>query len=187
MRMSGLFRAAIALSMLTPIAPVHALMFTPGDLFYTDFYKWQGQYGTPTWREILVNLGGAEGLTFYLWNAPSPPPVTNPADPSVGAGDPLDSIGTPGAVCSALTASGGDPLTASGEDSLTVSEGDSSVFVTTIGSEPVNFPVEAVPEPPIWAMMLMGFAGLGYAGYRRAKRSSPAHNPTLPRGGRSEL
>ncbi len=26
----------------------------------------------------------------------------------------------------------------------------------------------AVPEPSTWAMMLLGFAGLGYAGYRRA-------------------
>jgi hypothetical protein len=28
--------------------------------------------------------------------------------------------------------------------------------------------VAAVPEPSIWAMMLIGFAGLGYAGYRRS-------------------
>jgi hypothetical protein len=27
----------------------------------------------------------------------------------------------------------------------------------------------AVPEHSTWAMMLIGFAGLGYAGYRRAK------------------
>ena len=27
----------------------------------------------------------------------------------------------------------------------------------------------AVPEPSTWAMMLLGFAGLGFAGYRRAK------------------
>ena len=27
-----------------------------------------------------------------------------------------------------------------------------------------------VPEPSTWAMMLMGFAGLGFAGYRRARR-----------------
>jgi hypothetical protein len=27
----------------------------------------------------------------------------------------------------------------------------------------------AVPEPSTWAMMLVGFAGLGYAGYRRAR------------------
>jgi hypothetical protein len=26
-----------------------------------------------------------------------------------------------------------------------------------------------VPELSTWAMMLLGFAGLGYAGYRRAK------------------
>jgi hypothetical protein len=27
--------------------------------------------------------------------------------------------------------------------------------------------IVAVPEPSTWAMMLLGFAGLGYAGYRR--------------------
>ncbi len=26
-----------------------------------------------------------------------------------------------------------------------------------------------VPEPSTWAMMVLGFAGLGYAGFRRAK------------------
>ena len=29
-----------------------------------------------------------------------------------------------------------------------------------------------VPEPSTWAMMLLGFAGLGFAGYRRATRAS---------------
>ena len=35
----------------------------------------------------------------------------------------------------------------------------------------VNFngPVSNVPEPSTWAMILLGFAGLGVAGYRRAK------------------
>jgi PEP-CTERM motif len=32
----------------------------------------------------------------------------------------------------------------------------------------------AVPEPSTWAMMLLGFAGLGYAGYRRAKEPRAA-------------
>jgi Domain of unknown function (DUF4082) len=31
-----------------------------------------------------------------------------------------------------------------------------------------NFSASAVPEPPIWAMMLLGFASLGFAGYRKA-------------------
>jgi hypothetical protein len=30
-------------------------------------------------------------------------------------------------------------------------------------------PPPSVPEPSTWAMMLIGFAGLGYAGYRRAR------------------
>jgi hypothetical protein len=32
------------------------------------------------------------------------------------------------------------------------------------------FTIDAVPEPSTWAMMLLGFAGLGYAGYRRTHR-----------------
>jgi hypothetical protein len=31
-----------------------------------------------------------------------------------------------------------------------------------------NFSAPAVPEPSTWAMMLLGFAGLGFAGYRKA-------------------
>ena len=29
-----------------------------------------------------------------------------------------------------------------------------------------------VPEPPAWAMMMLGFAGLGFAGYRASRRSA---------------
>jgi hypothetical protein len=32
----------------------------------------------------------------------------------------------------------------------------------------------AVPEPSTWAMMLLGFAGLGYAGYRKARPAAVA-------------
>jgi hypothetical protein len=43
-----------------------------------------------------------------------------------------------------------------------------------------NYPIEengtlsvaAVPEPSTWAMMLVGFAGLGFAGYRASRRIS---------------
>jgi hypothetical protein len=31
-----------------------------------------------------------------------------------------------------------------------------------------------VPEPSTWAMMLLGFAGLGFAGYRRGRKTHPA-------------
>ncbi len=32
----------------------------------------------------------------------------------------------------------------------------------------------AVPEPSTWAMALLGFAGLGYAGYRKAGQAASA-------------
>jgi hypothetical protein len=34
--------------------------------------------------------------------------------------------------------------------------------------------ITAVPEPATWAMMLLGLAGLGFAGFRRAKMSGGA-------------
>ena len=39
----------------------------------------------------------------------------------------------------------------------------SNVTVTVTASAPV-------PEPSTWAMMLLGFAGIGFAGYRARKR-----------------
>jgi PEP-CTERM motif len=33
-----------------------------------------------------------------------------------------------------------------------------------------------VPEPSTWAMMALGFVGLGYAGYRKAKAGKVAHS-----------
>ncbi len=32
--------------------------------------------------------------------------------------------------------------------------------------------LSSVPEPSTWAMMLIGFAGLAYAGYRKTKRAA---------------
>jgi hypothetical protein len=34
--------------------------------------------------------------------------------------------------------------------------------------------ITGVPEPSTWAMMLLGFAGLGFAGYRKAKSGTAA-------------
>jgi hypothetical protein len=36
-----------------------------------------------------------------------------------------------------------------------------------------------VPEPSTWAMMLLGFAGLGYAGYRRTRSSGVTARATV--------
>lgn len=39
---------------------------------------------------------------------------------------------------------------------------------------PANFSVTAVPEASTWAMLLAGFAGLGFLGYRRNKSATSA-------------
>jgi PEP-CTERM motif len=38
-----------------------------------------------------------------------------------------------------------------------------------VAATTVSLPTNTVPEPSTWAMLLLGFAGLGFAGYRRAK------------------
>jgi len=42
------------------------------------------------------------------------------------------------------------------------------------GSQAFTSTAGAVPEPSTWAMMLVGFAGLGYAGYRKARQTAVA-------------
>ena len=34
--------------------------------------------------------------------------------------------------------------------------------------------VETIPEPSTWAMMLLGFAGLGFVGYRTSRKGVPS-------------
>jgi hypothetical protein len=36
-----------------------------------------------------------------------------------------------------------------------------------------DFSIFVVPEPSTWAMLLMGFGGLGFVGYRRTRRAKP--------------
>jgi PEP-CTERM motif len=65
-------------------------------------------------------------------------------------------------------------FTAPSDDSYTLtayirhgfSSGESSLMLDAIELE---HSASAVPEPSTWAMLLIGFAGLGYAGYRRAR------------------
>jgi PEP-CTERM motif len=54
---------------------------------------------------------------------------------------------------------------------------DTTAFIQGLGNAPPSGgPVGAIgtPEPATWAMMLLGFAGLGFVGYRRAARARTA-------------
>jgi hypothetical protein len=65
------------------------------------------------------------------------------------ASSPVDPIGLPG---------GGAPVDPIG----------------TPGGDPPGGAVSAVPEPSTWAMLLLGFAGLGFAGYRSRRPAASA-------------
>ena len=55
--------------------------------------------------------------------------------------------------------------------SLTLPDGAS---VTTASGVFDNFVSATVPEPSTWAMMLLSFAGLGFAGYRQRQKFAAA-------------
>jgi hypothetical protein len=66
-----------------------------------------------------------------------------------------------------------------GYDSTTDSElflsGNADTFVSVFLELPPGFSIAqitAVPEPSTWAMLLIGFAGIGFAGYRRSRASA---------------
>jgi hypothetical protein len=160
MRMSGLLGAAIAFLVLTPIAPAHADI-SPGDLMYTDFFRW------PDWREILAKYDCTTELTFYLWNAPSPPAPVIIAPPAIF--DPVVAASSGNSSGAAV-----DPL-----DPIEMPGGDAPGGASTVPVDPIGMlgapgddtpgGAAAVPEPSTWAMLLLGFAGLSYAGFRRSK------------------
>jgi hypothetical protein len=63
-----------------------------------------------------------------------------------------------GPITDASVINSGDSFATSGGAFVLNSAGDSTFTATTT----------AIPEPCTWAMMLLGFAGLGFAGYRRS-------------------
>jgi hypothetical protein len=57
-----------------------------------------------------------------------------------------------------------------------LSAGDAYLNIHTsnfTGGEIRGF-LHAVPEPSIWAMMILGFAGVGYMAYRRSRKNTMA-------------
>jgi choice-of-anchor C domain-containing protein len=56
--------------------------------------------------------------------------------------------------------------------STTSGDSGSSTYPTAFGPALDNVSVTAVPEPSTWAMMILGFLGIGFAAYRQMSRVS---------------
>jgi uncharacterized protein (TIGR03118 family) len=85
---------------------------------------------------------------------------------------------TTGAFVGTLDGADGSPLVIDGLWGLTIGNGSAAggsldtLFFTAGPNGEMDglFGSLAVPEPSTWVMLLLGFAGLGFAGYRRTKR-----------------
>jgi len=136
-----------------PIVPVTYLedsltltTVSVGDTQITITNDSTGQFGTP---------GSFSGYMFTFTGAPD---ITKVLVDSGSSADFQPVL--PGGLSSTATSI---TVNVAG-DSLAV--GDKLILDVTAGSAPV------VPEPSTWAMMLLGFAGLGFAGYRRKGAAS---------------
>jgi hypothetical protein len=122
---------------------------------------------------FLSELGGdmALGQIFYhIAYGITPPPPPSALDLAGGGSDlPPPSITPSGLVTGASDV--GDPgagLTDGGYGAVLTDMGDTGAGLTLTTVNPSVGAAAAVPEASTWAMMLLGFAVLGFAGYRAA-------------------
>jgi PEP-CTERM motif len=115
----------------------------------------------------------SEGLTINSFNLPYPLSYAADGTGELFIGTFPTSFGCdnePASFCVIITNAGGPIPGGLVAFETTVTNGLWSTGNVTVTASAI----EVVPEPSTWAMMLLGFMGLGYAGYRRAKRNSPA-------------
>lgn len=163
---------------MTSIEPARATtVLNIGDLLMDGFFADQN------WRheifpcEFLGYYRLQWNLNHREWSSPEPPPYSLLAPPL--SWDPPPSADPPSNSSDAANGGGGiSPLvnpSSSGSSGLYTDGGGSPPFVDP-SSDPPDFDnggadrTLAVPEPSTWAMLLLGFAGLGYAAFRRSKR-----------------
>ena len=68
------------------------------------------------------------------------------------------------------------PLAAFGVLQTGLNAGDAylNIHTTTSPSGEIRGFLHAVPEPSTWAMMILGFAGIGFMAYRRSRKNTMA-------------
>jgi hypothetical protein len=147
---------------------------TDGVIATNAWYNVSNNAGTGEYVGWQTNYYGNPLITFHLAGAPRVGSVDLFVDNSnvggVGAPSSITIDGVTYAPTVSSISAYAEELTVSGL-SLT---GSTITVQPNVGAQPWIFVSEvqffsATPEPSTWAMMLLGFAGLGFAGYRKAK------------------
>jgi hypothetical protein len=122
-------------------------------------------YGFAVLEEGQIDLSDVYSV-FFNTTATDPKPPSIPLSFNVVNGDPVIVFAEIEGVGDSLggIANLGDPPTLS----LDLPKG---AAVSTASGVFDNFVSATVPEPSTWAMMLIGFAGLGVAGYRTSRKA----------------
>jgi hypothetical protein len=119
-----------------------------------------------------AELGGdfALGQMFYhvAYGMAAPPSALDLVNGGSGLGS--SSTAPSGLGAGSSDASGAGSSDASGAGS---SSGSGSVITLAPPGDPGIGSVIAVPEASTWAMILLGFGGLGYAGWRGSRKAAP--------------
>lgn len=127
---------------------------TPGSSGYSPGIGWRSGGGTDTWGwDNVVPIDYVGGLDFSFGAGTSPPQWGYGGQFGIWNND---GVGGPGGGYQAWMSGSGFYGTT---EALTVSYFSNSVLGVS------GIP-DGTPEPSTWTMMALGFAGLGFAGYR---------------------
>jgi hypothetical protein len=149
----------------------------PTDLGF-DGFEFSGSFLVPSDSEIFTGAAG-EFILYAGTHGPSNFGTGDLTFASSGSGDLVtlgfNTIGVPQLYVSGSALSDSATYDNATFASLGIRPG---VYVWTWGSgadaDSFTLRVVAAPESSTWAMMLLGFAGLGYAGYRQRQKLSRA-------------
>ena len=112
-------------------------------------------------------------LTFSLSGNPQGAPTTKSVDVSIGSvvNDNFTYTIGSNTLANMMYKSETVTFTAGASNTLSFASQVAGEFGPVIGGVSINPAVPAVPEPATWAMLLLGFAGLGFA-FRQSRRKA---------------
>jgi PEP-CTERM motif len=140
-----------------------------GTLSYADLSSFQiSVLGVPYDLAFVNSLTPLTDYVYFAYDTGANTFVPGPV---------LGSVGVFPSILAGTNLSNGfffDPLASQGNDPA-IDDGEFTEYSShqpSPSGTAVNFTISAVPEPSTWAMMILGFVGVGFMSYRRKAKPS---------------